>query len=213
MNLIQFILCASWSLPLTVSAFSAASPPSQAFAEGISSFFSGINLPGAKEREAQLRRKSLKAELLNICQDKSTTRADIERVIEELRELKEIKNTATSEMLQKEWLLLWTTEKEINVFSDFGISGDITQTIQSGSIRNVIPFLKGGSFSVDGSVAPDETNGERTNFKFQSATLDLQWVEFSIPPLGEGWFDSIYLDEDLRVDINSRDDILICTCQ
>ena len=105
----------------------------------------------------------------------------------------------------------WTTEKEINVFSDFNISGDITQTIKSGSLVNYIPFRKGGGFGVQGSVIPDENLGERTNFKFESASIDLGWLKFSIPPLGEGWFDTIYLDDDLRVDVNSRDDILICT--
>jgi hypothetical protein len=63
---------------------------------------------------------------------------------------------------------------------------------------------------VQGSVLPDEKIGERTNFKFQSATIDLGWFKFSIPPIGEGWFDTVYLDEELRVDVNSRDDILIC---
>lgn len=62
---------------------------------------------------------------------------------------------------------------------------------------------------MQGSILADETKEERTNFKFQSATLDLGWFKFNIPPIGEGWFDTVYLDEDLRVDINSRDDILI----
>lgn len=57
-----------------------------------------------------------------------------------------------------------------------------------------------------------DDNEKRTNFKFTSAKLDLdKWGKFDFPPVGEGWFDTVYLDEDLRIDTNSRDDILICT--
>ena len=86
---------------------------------------------------------------------------------------------------------------------------------------NVIPFRKGGSLSVVGSVdlpslssADVEECGDRirTEFEFTSATLDLaKWGTYNFPPVGKGWFDTIYLDEDLRVDVNSRNDILICT--
>ena len=54
----------------------------------------------------------------------------------------------------------------------------------------------------------------RTNFKFKNASLDLgRWGEYNFPPVGEGWFDTIYLDEGLRIDTNSRDDILICRAE
>ena len=77
-------------------------------------------------------------------------------------------------------------------------------------MENLIPFKKGGSFGVKGKITPDDDIAQRTNFEFESATIDLQWFKFTIPPVGKGWFDTIYLDEDLRVDVNSRDDILIC---
>jgi len=42
--------------------------------------------------------------------------------------------------------------------------------------------------------------------------LDLvRFGKYSFPPVGSGWFDTIYLDEELRCDVNSRNDILICT--
>mmetsp|Transcript_2653 Transcript_2653/g.3480 ORF Transcript_2653/g.3480 Transcript_2653/m.3480 type:complete len:154 (-) Transcript_2653:150-611(-) len=116
----------------------------------------------------------------------------------------------------------WTTEKEINFFIDWNLSGPITQSIRGNVLNNNIPFKSGGGLGVEGSVSiPDEENNgdidcqnrqRRTNFKFTSAVLDLdKWGKYNFPPVGEGWFDTVYLDEDLRVDINSRNDILVCT--
>lgn len=65
-----------------------------------------------------------------------------------------------------------------------------------------------------GEIRPAEKNNDemlRTQFKFLNAKLDIgKWGVYNFPPVGEGWFDTIYLDEDLRIDTNSRDDILIC---
>jgi hypothetical protein len=106
----------------------------------------------------------------------------------------------------------WTTEKEINVFNDWGISGTISQTIDGPDLLNMIPFRRGGSFGVKGRLTISDPDGIRTDFEFESATLDLgKWGCYQLPPIGKGWFDTIFLDDDLRVDVNSRDDILICT--
>ena len=70
------------------------------------------------------------------------------------------------------------------------------------------------STSPQDNVGGDSSSpsGIRTYFEFTSATLDLdKWGTYTVPPLGKGWFDTLYLDEELRVDLNSRDDILICT--
>jgi hypothetical protein len=81
-------------------------------------------------------------------------------------------------------------------------------------LQNLIPFLRGGSFGVTGKLSIPDQGGIRTDFKFESATLDLgKWGSFTIPPVGEGWFDTVFLDDDFRVDTNSRDDILICTAE
>jgi len=80
-------------------------------------------------------------------------------------------------------------------------------------LENNIPFVNGGGFGVTGQIRVDEESEGllRTNFKFMNAKLDLgRWGSYNFPPVGEGWFDTIYLDEDLRIDTNSRDDILIC---
>lgn len=111
----------------------------------------------------------------------------------------------------------WTTEKEINFFSDWNISGEVSQTIDGNKLSNLIEFRKGGFLGVSGDLSLPERDGSgdrmiRTNFVFSSATLDLgRWGSFQVPPVGEGWFETMYLDDTIRVDTNSRDDILICT--
>lgn len=191
-----------------VTSFSAS--PQQSFLQEISSFFNKPKISSSKN-DLSSKRQILKKNLLQLCNDeKKVDRGDIESLIAELQEVQAFRETATNRLLRKEWLLVWTTEKEINIFSDFNISGDITQTITSDSLENYIPFQKGGGLGVKGSIIPDESIRERTNFQFQSATLELGKFKLSIPPIGKGWFDTIYLDEDLRVDVNSRDDILIC---
>jgi len=105
---------------------------------------------------------------------------------------------------------IWTTEKEINFFLENGLSDSISQTINGSVLKNSIPFKNGGEFGVSGTLSIPDPEGVRTEFEFKAATLDLGWFKFNLPPVGKGWFDTIYLDEELRVDINSRDDILIC---
>lgn len=157
------------------------------------------------------KRRDLCQALLKECRAGTKDRKLIEVFISELELLNPTTSSATSSLLQKEWLLEWTTEKEIIFFSDFGISGDITQTISGAVLGNTIDFKKGGGLSVVGELIPDEALPLRTNFQFKSASIDFGFAKFDIPPVGEGWFDTVYLDEVIRIDTNSRDDILICT--
>lgn len=64
-----------------------------------------------------------------------------------------------------------------------------------------------------GKLTIPDPEGIRTNFEFESATLDLGKWKLELPPVGKGWFDTIFLDDTLRIDTNSRDDILICRAE
>lgn len=191
-----------------VVGFSASSPapPTPAFGGFLDSLFGSD--PIRKERE------ELKASLVEECQQSKPSRERIEEIIADLQERSPTPNSAASARLQKKWILVWTTEKEINFFRDFGISGTISQTIKGPDLENCIPFKRGGSFSVSGRLNIPDPNGIRTEFEFESAILDVgKWGTYELPPVGAGWFDTLYLDDDFRVDINSRDDILICTTE
>lgn len=202
------ILVVAMLAPSLVTSFSApSSPPTapKAFGGILDSIFGAD--PAAKERG------DLKVSLLEECREQKPSRERIEALISDLAPLSPTKSAASSNRLQKKWILVWTTEKEINVFQDWGISGTISQTIDGPVLENLIPFRRGGSFGVTGRLSPDP-DGIRTDFEFESATLDLgKWGSLTLPPVGKGWFDTVFLDDDFRVDVNSRDDILICTAE
>ena len=177
------------------------------------------NLLGdSKVKTTASQREQLKTLLLQECRqtNPAPTRSQLQPIIDQLAPLSPVKASAASPELQAKWILEWTTEKEINFFTQQGFSENrsIYQTIEGNILGNMIPFVRGrGSFSVTGRLEIPDDQGPRTNFLFTEATIDLgeKWGEYKFPPIGKGWFDTVYLDEELRVDVNSRNDILICT--
>ena len=175
------------------------------------------NLLGDKKVEPpSSQTEELKTLLLQQCRrtDPPPTRQEIQEIIDQLAPLSPVTATAASPLLQAKWILEWTTEKEINFFIQQGFSEKraIYQTIEGDVLGNMIPFTRGGGFGVTGSLEVLDKKGQRTNFVFSKAKLDLgRWGKYDLPPIGKGWFDTIFLDQDLRVDVNSRNDILICT--
>ncbi|EJK43898.1 hypothetical protein THAOC_37612 [Thalassiosira oceanica] len=176
---------------------------------------------GFNFNNSQRKRDALKQNLICACREKEglctpQIRRDIESMIGQLAPLNPTSNSARSPLLKREWKLRWTSEKEINLFLTNGWSNDISQTIIEGNggaskLQNNISFVRGGFFSVAGEVNTDSELRLRTNFEFREATLDLaRWGRYRFPPVGKGWFDTIYLDSSLRIDTNSRGDILIC---
>jgi hypothetical protein len=187
---------------------------SNSFLQNISSIFSK-NISPEIRKEEQNKREQVKEKLRFLCSQPFSNEnvSEIRNLIPELRDVNPTKPTISSPLLFKKWQLLWTTEKEINFFQYWKISkpNSITQTLTQEKIINMIPFEAGGSFGVTGNVNINEELN-RVDFEFESATLDLKsWGQFSIPPVGKGFFDVLYLDSELRVDINSRNDILVCT--
>jgi len=158
-----------------------------------------------KEKDVEKKRIELKKGLLNECTTNRNNRANIVELIKELKEIRSIEGTATSPMLQREWLLFWTAEKEINLCIDWNISGQIRQNIKINFLSNDIQCQKGGSLSVGGflgSITPNDSDEDennyliRTTFEFESATIDLaKWGSYDVPLVGRGWFDTVFLDE------------------
>lgn len=189
---------------LKVSAFSNTRPT-----------FSLLNVfQNSSDGDLKKKRQQVKNNLMNICQKPfgKDSASEITLLLPELRKVNPTPASSSSPMLFKKWQLLWTTEKEINFFNDFKLSkpNSISQTLTKDKIINTIPFSSGGSFEVVGTI---EVNKDlnRVEFEFETANLNLnRWGQFSFPPIGAGWFEILYLDSDLRVDINSRNDILIC---
>ncbi|CAL8472039.1 g11581 [Coccomyxa elongata] len=116
--------------------------------------------------------------------------------------------------LSATWRLLWTTEKEtlfiLKNAGWFGTeAGEVFQVIdvESESLNNVITFPPDGAFVVDSSL--DVAGDQRTTFKFRGAQLKLSKRSISLPPFGQGWFDTIYLGRTLRVAKDIRGDTLV----
>jgi len=185
---------------------------------GATEFLRGL-LPAPSGDADAARRGALKYSLLSLVGERGADRSDVEGLIGEIAPLSPCPDPSRSPLIRKEWVLQWTTEKEINFFIDWNISDDVTQTISydggaetEGRLGNDISFARGGGLSVGGGITPNKENPLRTDFEFSEASLDLgRWGKYEVPPVGKGWFDTVYLDDELRVDLNSRNDILICT--
>ena len=112
------------------------------------------------------------------------------------------------------WELIFTTEKEINFFKSswpFAKVSSITQDIDpytSCTVNNLIRFVGGGEFAVTGFVAPANGSGEydRVEFKFQDAVIRGWGREVKVPPVGAGWFDTMFCDKNFRLSRDSRGD-------
>ncbi|GAA0167445.1 hypothetical protein LIER_22379 [Lithospermum erythrorhizon] len=124
----------------------------------------------------------------------------------------QITTNATS--LSATWRLLWTTEKEqlfiIKNAGFFGTkAGDVLQVIDvdNKKLNNVITFPPHGLFFVRSNM--EVVSSQRVNFKFTSAVLRGKDWEVPLPPFGQGWFESVYVDDDIRVAKDIRGDYLI----
>ena len=109
------------------------------------------------------------------------------------------------------WDLIWTTEKETLFFARNGLFGrkcsSISQTITKETIFNTINFTGNSKFEVEGSV---EQNDRRTNFVFRKAVLSYPPLPpLQLPPVGKGWFDTLYADAQFRVSADIRGDYLL----
>ena len=80
--------------------------------------------------------------------------------------------------------------------------------VDQGSLQNVITFPPEGSFVVDSELSVE--GPQRCSFKFQAADLKLPGGKrLSLPPFGQGWFDTVFSDGRIRVARDSRGDTLV----
>jgi len=112
---------------------------------------------------------------------------------------------------------VWTTESELNFAVDKGLLGlpwrRTYQTIDvpRGTLTNVIEFEEGGFLRVGSTISPDAERGERFSFSFDSCAVRWRSLELPLPPVGRGWGELLYLDDELRVQRDVRGDLLVAT--
>ena len=85
-------------------AFSASAKPASSIFDSISSFFGGNN-QSSLQNENEAKRQELKSKLLQVCKADTVARDEVESIIDELKTLQSFQETASSPLLQKEWLL------------------------------------------------------------------------------------------------------------
>ncbi|XP_057981646.1 probable plastid-lipid-associated protein 11, chloroplastic isoform X2 [Malania oleifera] len=188
-----------------------------------------ISLKPLQRRTSTLIRSSLADQSLSAKQNLLTLVSDEQRgvktlkspekrskIIEAIEEIAVLGSDTitTGATLSGTWRLLWTTEKEqlfiIEKAPFFGTqAGDVLQVIDAGKcvLHNVITFPPDGVFFVRSNI--EIASPQRVNFRFTSAVLRGKNWEFPLPPFGQGWFESVYLDEEIRVAKDVRGDYLI----
>ncbi|KAL8150155.1 hypothetical protein V2J09_019963 [Rumex salicifolius] len=140
-------------------------------------------------------------------------RSEIIQAIEDLAILGK-DSVTTGASLSGTWRMIWTTEKEqLFIVQNAGLfgtkAGDVLQVIDVDSLtlNNVITFPPSGVFFVRSGI--EIASNQRVNFRFTSAVLRGKDWEIPLPPFGQGWFESVYLDDDIRVAKDIRGDYLV----
>jgi len=142
--------------------------------------------------------------------------------MDELAALNPTADPASSPLLRGRWDIVWTTEAELLVLTSKGFFGlpcsaayQLIETDADGSsaLANRIEFdddVGGAGFFSVGSTCEPSARGGRVDFKFKSCAARWRSIEVPLPPVGTGFFEVIYLDDELRVAKDSRGDLQIC---
>ena len=131
-----------------------------------------------------------------------------------MSEISKTRSGDQRESLTGKWELIFTTEKEINFFKTswpFAKVSAITQQLDltnQKKVNNLIQFEGGGKFAVTGSadMVDGDDEYDRVAFEFQDAVVVAWGKEIQLPPVGTGWFDTMFCDGNLRLSRDSRGD-------
>ena len=166
-----------------------------------------------------------KQQLLDLCKDSNYGAVTIDRdrldeLIDELASANPTPRPAESPKFSGNWKLLWTTESELLFAVEKGLFAagpcvGVEQTIDvaNGRLENLVLFDNDSRLFVGSTIEPDaaDASGVRFNFAFSSCSLRWRGYDIPLPPVGKGWGDLLYLDDDLRVQRDVRGDLLIAT--
>lgn len=182
----------------------------------------GLTLPSGRGAAA---RGSLKAEIRSLAASSrggvlpfdAAQQQRFDAALAELSALNPTPEPARSPLFSGTWECVWTTESELNFAVDKGLLGlpwrRTYQTIDvpRGTLTNVIEFEEGGFLRVGSTISPDAERGERFRFSFDSCAVRWRSLELPLPPVGRGWGELLYLDDELRVQRDVRGDLLVAT--
>ena len=166
-----------------------------------------------------------KQQLLDLCTGsnygvEAIDRDRLDELVDELTTINPTPRPAESPKFSGNWKLLWTTESELLFAVEKGLFAagpcvGVEQTIDvaSGRLENLVLFDNDSRLFVGSTIEPDaaDASGARFNFAFSSCSLRWRGYDIPLPPVGKGWGDLLYLDDDLRVQRDVRGDLLIAT--
>jgi len=135
----------------------------------------------------------------------------------ELPALNPTPDPVRSPLFTGEWECIWTSEKEINFLVGSGLFGDSWKRtyqkidVPKNKLENFLLFENGGSLAVGSTIEPQAggKRGNRFDIEFQDATLCWKGFTLSLPPVGSGWGELLYLDSDIRLQKDIRGDLIL----
>lgn len=157
----------------------------------------------------------LLAELDTLILESNPSDADVQSEIKKLMlSISESRQGDQRKTLPGKWELIFTTEKEVNFFKTSWPFAQVSSIIQdldlygSQTIDNSINFEGGGQFAVTGTAKPVDAPSafDRVEFEFTDATIRAWDRKIKIPPVGAGWFDTMYCDNFYRLSQDVRGD-------
>jgi glucosamine--fructose-6-phosphate aminotransferase (isomerizing) len=95
------------------------------------------------------------------------------------------------------------------VISQSGETADTLAAVREAKAHGVTTL--GLVNSVGSTIAPDTALGSRFNFAFERCTVRWRGLTVPLPPVGKGWGELLYLDDELRIQKDVRGDIVIAT--
>lgn len=149
-------------------------------------------------------------------------RAEVEAAIDALLEANAGAGPPSEAALTACWELAWTSEREVLwLIENAGLFGTETGPVyqsldlSANTLSNVVTFPPTGAFVVQSSAAAEpgaaaSQDALRVRFAFTAARLDAPFGRLPLPPYGKGWFDNVYVDDDIRIARDVRGDTLIC---
>lgn len=171
-------------------------------------------------------RRGLKAELASFAVDSCSgildlsedCRSRFDRVLSELVRSNPTPKPASSSKLDGEWVLLWTTEKELLFLMKNGLLGKpcttVTQTVDANanSLVNFVGCGESSFLKVESYLGGGGDSRDDLDFEFSACSLKYgSFPPVPLPPVGKGNFKIAYLDDDFRVQFDSRGDTLMST--